>query len=75
MINQGALNRGQGNSLLKKLLHAIKQLNKGHKTTAINILGSFIIQINDFISEGILSLAEGEVLIDAVNQVISTIKN
>ena len=53
LFNQGDLNWGQGNSLTTKLLNAIALLNIGNKKAAINILGAFINQVNDFISEGI----------------------
>jgi hypothetical protein len=44
------LNQGQGNALLVKLYHAIQKLNQGESKVAINLLGAFINQVNDFIS-------------------------
>jgi len=69
----GDLNQGQGNALLVKLYQAIQQLNQGKTNVAINLLGAFINQVNDFIREEILTAEEGQALIDAANDIIDTI--
>jgi len=69
------LNQGQGNALLVKLYHAIQKLNQGKTKVAINLLGAFINQVNDFISEGVLTPEEGQALIAAANEVIIAISD
>jgi len=74
LVDAGELTRGQGNALTKKLTHAIDSINAHSFDTAKHQLQAFIHQVNDFISQGILSPEEGQPLIDAVNTVIDFLR-
>lgn len=73
LVDTEVLNNGQGNSLMQKLENAIEKMNQGNTNAAINILGAFINQVNDFINEGLLSSEGGQSLIDAANDVIDSL--
>jgi hypothetical protein len=89
LVDAGVLNQGQGNALEAKLEAAIMSLDKGNDNAklgaaimsldkgndneAINQLNAFINQVNAFINGGILSPAEGDVLIAAANNIIDAI--
>lgn len=67
----GTLNKGQANSLLKKLENAEKQINKGQAHAGINILNAFINEVNAMISSGKLTAAQGQTLINCALGVIN----
>ena len=73
LIDIASFNSGQGNSLISKLDVAKKQLDKENEKAACNLLQAFINQIEAFMkgSEPMLTEAEGQPLIDAVNILIS----
>ena len=73
LIATGQLNKGQGNALLKKLHNTLRKLEQGKIPAAVSKLQAFIDQVNSFISEGILAPAEGQALIDAVDEIIVAI--
>jgi hypothetical protein len=73
LIDDGTLNRGQGNALLNKLSVAIKKLDQEKDKVAINLLHALINQVSEFVADGILTPAEGQPLIDAANQIIATL--
>ena len=58
----GALNRGQANSMTKKVDNALKKIGQGKTKPAINMLNALINQINDFELEGILTLEQAQLL-------------
>ena len=70
LVADGDLNNGQGTSLLAKLQAAIQVLDSDNETAAINLLQALVTQIGAFIDSGILTSAEGQPLIDAVNAII-----
>jgi len=65
------LNDGQARSLQAKLQAAIQQVDRGNYHTAANQLGAFISHVDAFVSEGILSSSEGQVLNDEARMIIS----
>ncbi len=73
-MDAGSLNQGQGNALIVKLEHAINRLEKGKPKTALNVLNAFVNQVDGFFSEGVLTLEEGQGLLDAVNAIIDQIR-
>jgi hypothetical protein len=73
LVNEGKLGQGQGNGLNSKLEAAIAKLNEGKTGAACNQLRAFINQVNDFITIGILTLAEGQPLIDAATNIRNAI--
>jgi probable HAF family extracellular repeat protein len=70
LLTSGALNKGQGNALLSKLNAITAKLNQSNTTAAINILLAFINQCHAYMSAGILTLQEGQPLIDAATALI-----
>jgi hypothetical protein len=63
LVVEGRLTQGQADGLRSKLDAALASLNRGNATAACNQLGAFINQVNDLVTDGILTLAEGERLI------------
>jgi hypothetical protein len=63
LVDEGALNDGQGNALTTKLENSLAILAKGKTKTAANKLGAFINQLEDFVNEGILTPEQGDPLI------------
>jgi hypothetical protein len=60
----GVLNGGQANSLIVKLNHAIDSLtSKPDQPTACNQLQSFVNEVNDYVSTGILTPAQAGTLL------------
>ena len=73
--DEGVLNRSQAQSLIKKLDRAIQQLDNGNPRAAIRRhLLPFVSQINDLILEGVLTPAQGQLLMDAANRIIAAIE-
>jgi photosystem II stability/assembly factor-like uncharacterized protein len=62
--SSGVLNRGQANSLVVKLSHAIDNLNlRPDKRTACNQLAAFVHEVNAYVSAGILTPAQANTLL------------
>ena len=60
----GVLNKGQANSLVVKLSHAIDSLNsKPDQPTACNQLHAFVNEVNAYVSAGILTQAQADSLL------------
>jgi len=72
---QGKLNRGQTNSLMVKLNHALTNLKPGKSKVACNQLNAFINQVNDYVSTGVLTPDVGAVLTSQAQAIISAIKS
>jgi hypothetical protein len=75
LVYAGNLNKGQGNALIAKLDAAIKSIDKGNITPALNQLQAFINQVNAFIRSGQLTPSVGQALIDAANAVINSLRS
>ncbi|MFC2085166.1 T9SS type A sorting domain-containing protein, partial [Bacteroidota bacterium] len=75
LVTLGILNKGQGNSLIVKMEASNKHISKGNSTPAINLLEAFINQVNAFINTGILSLEQGQELIDAAEDIIDDLQS
>jgi len=71
LFAQGVLNKGQDNSLVKKLQHAINLIIAGDNAGAIQKLNTFISEVNDLLSAGVLSQSQAASLINAANNVIA----
>jgi hypothetical protein len=74
LVSSGVLNNGQGNALLVKLQHTAQDLDSGQVTAGVNDLQAFVNEVNDFVSEGLLTGAKGQLLIDEANAVIALFK-
>ena len=66
----GVLNKGQANSLIKKLESAEKAIEKGQKS-ASNKVGAFINEVEAFVNSGRLTPDQGQPMIDAANAIIA----
>jgi len=73
LYSPGVLNKGQDNSLVKQLQHAINLMNAGKNAGAIGNLNSFISEVNDLLSSGVLSPSQAAPLIGAAESVIAQI--
>lgn len=73
LVDAGILNGGQGNALNTKLQAAFKKLDQGKPDVAVNLLNAFINQMLSFIDDGVLTVDEGEALINAANSIIDVI--
>ena len=71
--DDGVLSNGQANPLINHLQQAIHKIDQGQTTQAIHKLQSFITGVNALISNGTLTLAQGQPLIDAANQIIAAL--
>jgi len=71
LFSQGVLNGGQDNSLVAQLQHAITMMDAGKNAGAIGNLESFISEVNDLLSSGVLSPAQAAPLINAAQSVIA----
>jgi hypothetical protein len=71
LVDNDALNQGQGNALTVKLEKALWELEQGNTAGAIEALQDFINTVEAYIKAGALSEAEGRPLIDAAAAVIS----
>ena len=63
-----------GQALLNKLASAQTQLNKGNLNATITKLQDFITQVNDYITNGILTAAQGQPLINAANAILHSLQ-
>ena len=73
LLNQGVLNNGQANALLNKLRNASRQLARNNTQSAIDNLDGFITQVNEFVSDGVLTDAQGNSLNAPVQRLITSI--
>jgi len=67
------LNQGQGNSFISKLEAALKQLQNGNVTPAINQLEAFVNEMTSYVQSGKLTPEEGQPLIDIANHIIAAL--
>ena len=70
LYSQGVLNSGQDNSLVKELQKALEMMNAGKINGAIGNLQSFIGEVQDLESSGVLTSDQATVLIYVANTVI-----
>jgi hypothetical protein len=72
--DDGLLNGGNTNALMTKLDGAAAKLDRAQYDAAINKIESFINQVSGWISNGKLTAAVGQPLIDSANDVIASIQ-
>jgi hypothetical protein len=70
LVANGVLNNGQGNSLEVKLQNTIQDLDSGQTTNAVNELRAFVNEVTDFVSQNVLTSAQGQPLIDEADALI-----
>lgn len=74
MIDDGTLNKGQGNSLTSKFENAIDNIDRGNLNASRNQLNAAINQVNAFISSGILTSNEGDRMIEKIELAVEKIE-
>jgi pullulanase/glycogen debranching enzyme len=74
LVGAGRLNKGQGNALITKLEQAIKHLDREDPETALDVLNAFQNQVLAYVNGGVLTLEEGQGLLDAANAIIGQIQ-
>lgn len=72
LVSDGSLNKGQGNSLTKKLAAAAKKIDQDKTKAGINQLEAFIHQIDALFAAGILDDLEADDLIDQIAKSIAS---
>jgi len=75
LVDDGALNDGQGNALISKLENVLDKLDRGNTNAAVNQLGAFINQVEDFIYEGVLTTEQGNPLIKVATVLVEALSN
>ena len=70
LIDDGALNLGQGYALVSKLDMIDGQLADRDIEAAVELFQAFIDQVQTFVSAGTLTVAQGPPLIDAAQNAI-----
>jgi uncharacterized membrane protein len=70
----GVLNRGQANSMTKKVDNALKKIRRGKTKSAINKLNALINQINAFVRSGNLTPGEAQPLLDLARGAIDGLR-
>lgn len=73
LVNDGAINNGNGNALILKLENAANKIDNGNTNAAANQLNAFINQINDFVDSGKLTSQQGQDLVDAIQAIIDSL--
>jgi IPT/TIG domain-containing protein len=73
LFSQGVINGGQDNSLVVQLQHAITLMNAEKNAGAIGNLDSFITEVNDLLSSGVLSPSQAASLVGAAESVIAAL--
>lgn len=73
LLQNGVINSGQANALTVKLENAKNRFDAGQVTAALNLLNAFINQVSDFTQNGLLTPAQGQLLIDQANNLIALI--
>ena len=74
-INHLPLNSGNKNALISKLQNALAKYNAGDLKAAKNILMAYINQLQQFVSDGTLTSAQAQPLIDFAYDIIDAINS
>jgi photosystem II stability/assembly factor-like uncharacterized protein len=70
LVDDGLLNKGQGNALIVKLERGLERLADDRLKPAINALDAFSNQVDAFVRGGVLPSEIGQELSDQVNNII-----
>ncbi len=73
LVASKVLPSGPANGLIAKLDGALRQLDKDNVGAAINVLEAFINQVQGLVNSGILTVTQGQRLIDAAQAVIDVL--
>ena len=70
LVDAGVLNGGQGNALISKLKRAIANIENDQYLVAVKVLKAFNHQVEDYLSEAILTEDQGAALIMYARSII-----
>ena len=70
LMDDGSLNKGQGNALIVKLEHALDRLANDRLKAATSAFYAFSNQVDAFVRGGVLRHEDGQDLLDQVNYII-----
>ena len=73
LVDTGALNKGQGGALIRKLEAALQHLDRDKVHPAIKKLQDFMDQVSGLINGGVLSKSQGNRLIDAASNIVNAL--
>ena len=65
LIDGGVLNLGQGYSLVSRLDQIDRQLGDREREVSAGLFQAFVSQVQEFVSAGVLTVAQGDPLIEA----------
>jgi hypothetical protein len=68
LVNDGILNKGQGNSFNSKINAILKDIDKHRWTPACNVADALINEVNAFVNSGKLTAEQGAVLIEEIEK-------
>jgi pullulanase-type alpha-1,6-glucosidase len=74
LVEDGYLNRGQGNALTVKLANARRQYLRGQTNAAVGMLGAFVNQVRGFTANGRIPVDRGGAIIAEAEDIIATIE-
>jgi hypothetical protein len=74
LVSQGILDTGEANALTVKLDAVKRRIDQGKMKSAVNMLGSFVNQVNALVNSGRLSEADARVLIEAAENAVSQLQ-
>jgi uncharacterized repeat protein (TIGR03803 family) len=74
LYSGGTINKGQDNSLLRQLQHAIAMINSGKMNGAMGNLEGFIGEVNGLYNSGVLNENQWNALISAANSVVAQLQ-
>jgi len=74
LVSDGKISSGNGNSLTQKLEAALKQIEAGKTTPAVNQLTAMLNELDAMVKSGRLSAADAEGLRTLVQRVIQSLR-
>jgi len=74
LYSETVVNKGQDNSLVKELQHALEMVDAEKAKGAVGNLETFITEVNDLLSSGVLAPARAGALVSAANGVIAQLQ-
>ena len=70
---QGAINQGQTNSLLKKLMQAQSAIGQGKPEVAYDVIEAFHNEVQSLIASGVLTDAQGDPLLTVADLLLQSL--
>ncbi|HEX7184124.1 MAG TPA: hypothetical protein VF756_20000, partial [Thermoanaerobaculia bacterium] len=74
LVAAGGLSHGQGNALKAKLSAALQKVQQGQNGPAANQVQAFISQVQDLVSDGVLTAEQGQALIADAQAILNALQ-